>query len=162
VGRISGRLLAGALLLAGAAPAWALTYVMMSDAALADQAPLIVEVEVRAVTPGARLLVTDYEVAVLRTLKGRPDGSTITVRLPGRDFGDDGVGLKVWGVPAFRRGERALLFLEPRGDGAYGVSQLALGAFHLVVRDGRTLAVRDLAEACEVHFGGLRGVPLGD
>jgi hypothetical protein len=84
----------------------------------------------------------------------------IRVTVPGRDFGPDGVGLKVWGAPVFRVGERALLFLAPRGDGGCGVSQLLLGAFHIVARDGAELAVRDLSEGREVRAGGLVGVPV--
>lgn len=142
------------------APARAATYVPMTDAALADQAPLIVEVEVVARTPGADRPVTDYAMAVRRAIKGRAGGSALTVRVPGRDPGPDGVGLKIWGAPAFRVGERALLFLAPRDDGSYGVSQLLLGAFHVVARGGVELVVRDLSEGREVRPGGLHGLPL--
>ncbi len=151
--------LALAFALAGAAvcppPAAATSYVMMSDAALVDQAPLIVEAEVLSAepAPAAGRPSTDYSIDVRRALKGTPQANPLTVRVPG-GVDADGVSYRVWGAPAFRPGERVLLFLGPRGDGTMGVSQLMLGAFHRGVLDGRTLAVRNLAEARPVALGG--------
>ncbi len=134
--------------LGGAPPAAATTYVMMSDAALVDQAPLIVEADVVSAVPApsAGRPATDYTIDVRRVLKGAPGANPLTVRVPG-GVDDDGVPYRVWGAPAFRAPERVLLFLGPRGDGTLGVSQLMLGAFHRGFLAGRALAVRDLSEA---------------
>ena len=146
------RIVVATLLLVSSAAANATTYKMMADADLADAAPAIVQVRVKAVepSPAAGMPSTDYLVDVEKLVKGFVPGSTLVVRVPG-GVGAGGLGLKIWGAPAFRSGERALLFLAPHAeDGTYRVVQLMLGAFHLVERGGRRLALRDLSEATEV------------
>src|SRR6185369_14731368 len=95
-----------------AAPAAATSYVMMEDGDLADQAAVIAEVKVDSSqpAPSRQTFGTDYLVDVLRTVKGSPAGSSLVVRVPG-GLRPDGTGLKLWGVPEFREGDRALLFL---------------------------------------------------
>lgn len=143
------RSLLGALLcLALAAPAGATTYSMMSDGDLADQAPLIVEGRVTAMgeDPRAPRAMTEYTLEVSRVLEGALQGpgagEALAVRVPGGIPSGDRPWKHVWGVPRFRVGERVLLFLAPRRDGGYGLSQLALGAFRTVEREGRRLAFR--------------------
>jgi Calx-beta domain len=149
--------------LAGSCAVWlaavsagAATYVMMADEDLADQAPVIAVVRVAAIEParGARALSTDYVVDVERAVKGAAGGS-LRVRVLG-GTSPEGVRLRLFGMPRFRLGERALLFLAPSGEGVYGVVQAMLGAFHEVASptDGRRLAVRDLSEAAEVPLPG--------
>jgi len=143
------------LALAVAAPAAGTTYVPMTDAALADQAPLVVEAHIvaSAAAPVAGRPATDYTVRLDRVLKGAPPADPLTVRVPG---GVDGNGAlyRVWGAPRFLTGDRAILFLAPRQDGTFGVSQLMLGAF--VAADSgtgttaRALALRDLSGAVAV------------
>src|SRR5204862_2139270 len=113
-----------------AAPAAATTYVMMADQDLADQTPVIAVVRVSAIEPSseAGAPATDYVARVERAVKGAITGS-VRVRVRGGD-GPDGVRLRIFGVPRFSVGERALLFLEPRGNDVYGVVQAVLGAFH--------------------------------
>jgi len=73
-------------------------------------------------------------------------------------MGSDGIGLKIWGAPAFEEGERAILFLLPADDGTYRILHMMLGAFHeRPTLDGKKVAVRDLAEA---HPVGNRGPEL--
>ncbi len=136
-----------------ATAAGATSYVMVPDEALVDEAAAIVQATVEAVEPApiAGPPSTDYFVQIERLLKGHLTGSTIVVRVPG-GIGPDGVGLRIWGVPEFRVGERVLLFLAPRADGTYGVLHLMLGAFSEIEAGGSRVAVRALSEAL--------GVPL--
>ena len=66
-------------------PATATTYQMMSDSALADQAPAVVEARIASVSwaPIVGQPATDYLVEVNRVLKGDILGSTVMVRVPG-------------------------------------------------------------------------------
>jgi hypothetical protein len=133
-----------------ALPAAATSYQMMSDRDLADSAGVIIAARIVDVEPapvGRRQVATDYLVEIDNVLKGSPSGSTVVVRVPG-GMNADGIGLKIWGAPAFTKGERAILFLLPASDGTYGVLQLMLGAFHeRPTLDGRKAAIRDLSEA---------------
>jgi len=132
-------------------PAAATTYVPMTDEALAAQAPLAAVVKIVRIGGAGSASengrpATAYRAHVERVLKGDLTAREITVRVPG-GMGPDGIGLRVWGAPVFAVGERALLFLVPRADGAYVISQLMLGAFHEMRSGGQSFAVRDLAEA---------------
>jgi hypothetical protein len=153
-----------ALLALAGAPLMATSYVMVSDEALVDASPVAAVVRVSAVDRAAGRndgnAVTEYAVQVEEVLKGQiPGGSSIVVRVPG-GLGPNGMALKIYGAPRFAAGERALLFLEPTGDGAFRVMHLLLGAFHEVREAGHQLAVRDLAEAREVRKTGA-GVEEG-
>ncbi len=147
-------------------PAFATSYVAMSDAALADRASLIVEGRVvgRESAPQWRRPSTDYLFEIDRVIKGSPAGSTVVVRVLGGER-PDGVGLRIDGAPRFQESEQALLFLRPGKDGAYRISQFMLGAFHRVESAGRAYWMRDLAEAREVRRrtdGTLETVPGDD
>ena len=151
--------------LAGA-PLSATSYVMVSDAALVDAAPLVVVGRIVSVDRSARLataagpaLATGYGVAVEERLKGDPPAGTLRVHVPG-GMGADGIGLKIYGAPRFRLGERALFFLEPDRRGAagtvgnvgnYRLAHFFLGAFHEVPAGAHRLAVRNLSEASEMR-----------
>lgn len=139
-----------------AIPAGATTYQMISDQALADQAPVSVQGRIVGVesAPVSGRPSTDYLVEVERVLKGDLPGSTVVVRVPG-GVGPNGLGLKIWGAPEFAEGEEAVLFLAPAQDGTYRLVHLMLGAF----RERRTatgrVALRDLSEATEVTAKGV-------
>ncbi|HKV12199.1 MAG TPA: fibronectin type III domain-containing protein [Thermoanaerobaculia bacterium] len=139
-----------------AIPAGATTYQMISDQALADQAPVSVQGRIVGVesAPVSGRPATDYLVEVERVLKGDLPGSTVVVRVPG-GVGANGLGLKIWGAPEFEEGEEAVLFLAPTQDGTYRLVHLMLGAF----RERRTatgrVALRDLSEATEVTAKGV-------
>jgi hypothetical protein len=151
-GRILALVLATAAL---AGPAAAMTYVRLGDAELFDRSPVVVEARVAAVeaAAGSELPAIDYLVEVEELFKGFVPGSSLIVRVPG-GVRPDGVGLRLWGSPRFAEGERALLFLTPRRDGAFALEQFALGAFHFARKDGRRIAYRDLEEAREVTLPG--------
>lgn len=146
------------LLALAALPAYATTYQMVADPVLADQAETIVEATVVAVEPApvAGRPATDYQVEVGRVIKGDLPGSTVVVRVPG-GVRPDGVGLKIWGAPTFREGDRALLFLNAGADGVYRPLHLMLGAFHVERFEGRQVAFRDLSEATRIGPDGLAG-----
>lgn len=134
--------------LTGPRVASATTYVMVGDAVLADEASAVVDARIVAVepAPSATLPATDYTVEVERRLAGSIPGTTLVVRVPG-GVRPDGIGLFLYGVPRFEPGERAILFLVPTRDGAFGILHLGLGAFHRLDRSSGALAVRDLSGA---------------
>ena len=157
------------VLAAGMNPLSATSYVMVSDEALVDSTPVAAVVRVvsedraagqRQNGPAA---MTEYVVQVEQALKGQIPNGMATVRMPGGK-GPGGMSLKIYGMPRLRSGERAILFLEPAGDGTFRVAHLILGAFREVGVDGHRLAVRDLAEAREVRktAAGVETAPGSD
>ena len=145
------------LLLLGAAPAAALSYVQVADGPLADQAAVIAEVRVDVARPGAagQIPGTDYRVAVVQRLKGEPAGRSLVVHVPG-GVRADGLGLQLSGAPALHPGDRVLLFLVEREDGTYGILHVLLGAFPIGEVGGRRIALRNLSQATE-----MRRTPAG-
>ncbi|HVS03470.1 MAG TPA: matrixin family metalloprotease, partial [Thermoanaerobaculia bacterium] len=139
-------LLGAALPASTAAPAAATIYVMISDPVLADQAPVIALGHITGRWPAPREAATRYSFEIERVLKGEPLASTLVVHVPGGE-GPDGLELVLWGAPRFAEGERALLFLEPRPDGAWAPLHLMLGAFHERRVGRHVLALRELAGA---------------
>ncbi len=108
----------------------ATTYTMVYDGDLHEQAAVVARVEVLSTSPAPGLGAphTDHIVLVERLLKGQVSGTTVVVRVLG-GVGPDGLGLEVHGVPVLAPRDRALLFLQPREDGTYGILHLMLGAF---------------------------------
>jgi hypothetical protein len=170
---ISVLALFAALTVSGPAMLRATSYVMMSDEALVDRAAAAAVVRVESVDPAVAVHepaagvgpVTEYRVHVEEALKGglgEIDG-TVRVRVIGGEV-PGGLALKVYGAPRFTVGERAILLLDPAGDGTYRISQLMLGAFHEVRTGDRSLAVRSLSEVSEVRVGagGVERVPASD
>ncbi len=138
-------------------PLAATSYVRVSDEALVDESPLAVVARVAAVDRSVVVkgrhgsaLMTEYVLEIEESLKGEAPGRVLRMRLPG-GLRPDGSGLKIYGMPSFRPGERALLFLEPDGRGAWRPAHLLLGAFREVRAGDRSLAVRNLREATEVR-----------
>jgi hypothetical protein len=152
--RFAPALAATAACLLAALPAWATSYVMVSDEDLTDQAAVVVEARVLSVdsAPTERI-ATDYLVEVERVVKGSLPGSNLIVRVPG-GFRPDGTGRVIWGSPDLGVGERPVLFLRPHDDGTWGILHLMLGAFRPVRIDGRAALARDLSEAAELEAPG--------
>ena len=142
-----------------ALPAAATSFVMVSDEKLADEAAVIVEARILTVddAPVTGTPSTDYLVEVQRVLKGDIPGSALIVRVPGGTR-PDGVTLRVWGMPRFKVGENALLFLVPGAEGTYRIAELMLGAFHFATLGGRPALIRDLSETIELP---APGAPAG-
>lgn len=163
-------LLASVLITLMTGPLAATTYVRVSDEALVDESPLAVVARVTAVDRSVvakgrhgSVLVTEYVLEVEESLKGDAPGRVLRMRLPGGTR-PDGASLKIHGMPSFRVGERALLFLEPDGRGAWRPAHLLLGAFREVRAGDRSLAVRNLREAVEVRKtpDGVEAAPGSD
>jgi hypothetical protein len=146
-----------------ALPAGAATIVRVADEVMVDEAPLVVVARVVEKGPTAsRTPATEYRFAVEQVLKGSV-GPELTVRVPG-GMGTDGIGLRIYGAPSFAPGERAILFLEGRPGGDHRILHLMQGAFREVRRDGRALALRDLADVTElrVRAGAIDAAPAAD
>lgn len=163
-------LLATVLMSLMTGPLAATSFVRVTDEALVDESPLAVVARVTAVDRSVIVkgrngsaLVTEYVVEVEEPLKGDAPGRVLRVRLPGGER-PDGTGLKIYGMPTFRPGERALFFLEPDGHGAWRPAHLLLGAFLEVRAGDRSLAVRNLREAVEVRKtpDGVEALPGSD
>jgi hypothetical protein len=138
----------GALVILLSPIAWGTSYVPMADGDLTDQSSTIVVghvLDVQSSTTPNRAF-TDYVVEVERVLKGTGPESPFVVRVLGGK-GPNGLYLKIWGAPQFRRGQRVLLFLELHPDGTMRIQQFFLGAFYEIVVNGQRLAIRDLSEA---------------
>lgn len=134
-----------------AVPGHGSTFVMPTDDELLGRTPVVIMGEVVATEPAPEYDVpsTDYWVEVERPLKGFIPASTVLVRVAG-GVRDDGLAMRVIGAPAFRVGEKVVLFLEGHESGAYRIVDLALGAFHQVTVGGRSYALRDLLSSTEL------------
>ncbi len=124
-------------------PSVAMTYVPVSDEVLIDQAAMIVEVQFGKPfsARGSAVVSTDYPVAIIQQMKGFEQSDQLIVRMPGGTK-RDGRTLKIWGVPEFKSGDRAILFLEKARDGTYRPLHISLGAFRETTVNGRPYAVR--------------------
>jgi hypothetical protein len=153
-----------------AGPAAATSYVMVSDEALVDGAPLAVVARVTSVDRSVvvtdrrgDLLVTEYTLDVEEALKGDAPRGPLKVRVPGGKL-PGGIGFKIFGAPRFQQGQRALLFLEPDGRGGFRPAHFLLGAFHEVPAGEHSVAYRRLEDASEVRIssGGVESAPGRD
>lgn len=154
-GRLGRSVLVTGLLLALAGSASATTFVRVSDADLADQAPVIVEAVVRGFdyTMTTNMPMTDYQVEVSRVVRGDLPGSAVVVRVHGGRTAD-GYELEIFGAPRFAENDRVLLFLKPAADGSYRILHVLQGSFRVVENEGRAYAVRDFGMADEIEIEG--------
>jgi len=108
----------------------AMTYRPLSDENLVAASALVVIGQVEQVR-SARLaggrIVTQTDVRIDTTLKGRASGPRIRLTEPGGRVGD--VIVRIPGVPQFAPGERTLLFLRERRDGTLGTTALSLAKY---------------------------------
>ena len=126
-------------------------FVKPDDPTLTAKSSWIVEGEVLSAQRAqlAALPAVDYQVRVDYWIRGTENRSEILVRIPG-GVRADGKALRLLGAPILRQGQRVLLFLSPRADGAMGPTDLMLGVFHIRTLHGQTVAMRDLGEAHEI------------
>jgi hypothetical protein len=154
--RSSFSVLLTALACVAMAPSVALatSYLPVSDWHLAERSAAVAVVRVGEALagPAGERPSTLYRVAVEEVVQGRL-APEVTVRVPG-GVAADGTGWHVFGAPRFAPGDRALVFLVPRGDGSWGLVDLMLGAFLEVVHRGERLALRDLTGAERVESAG--------
>ena len=148
-------LVTAGLLLALAGSASATTFVRVSDADLADQAPIIVEAVVRGFdyTMTSNMPMTDYQIEVSRVVRGDLPGSAVVVRVHGGRAAD-GYELEIFGAPRFAENDRVLLFLKKAADGSYRILHVLQGSFRVVENEGRSYAVRDFGQAEELEIAG--------
>lgn len=139
------RLFAVLTMLVGA-PLFAATYVVPPDRILFEKANAVVIGHVtssRVAKNPEGSIATTYDVRVEEVIKGAV-GMTVKVGEPGGRLGNE-IHL-VPGSPAFRDGERVLLFLTG-SNGNYTTTDLGLGSFRFAQDTaGINLAVRDDAE----------------
>jgi hypothetical protein len=151
----SSKVLLATLVFAIAAPSFAITYVVPPDRVEIERASAIVVGRVLGSHPQASRfgIETVTTIALEEAIKGNP-GSVVEIHTPGGTL--DGETRVVPGVPTFADGERVLLLLYQRADGAYTISDLGLGTFRFV-RDaiGRELALRNDADIEGWDAGGL-------
>jgi hypothetical protein len=131
--------------------AGAMTYVLVSDEELTDQADLIAYVEIsdQWISGERGGITTNHLATVLRTVKGHSLGSQIEVRVPGGIDRNRGLAMKIFGAPEFRSKEKALLFLRAKPDGSYRILHLIQGVFREGTAGGESIFVRDLTEASQ-------------
>lgn len=129
-------------------------YSPMADEVLLNQSELVVSGSVQDIfTPlTADSFATHYRIRVDATFKGH-HAEEITVAVAGGG-GHEGIGLKINGSPVFSIGEQVILFLTPRQNAPYAITQFFLGAFHIIESDDQSFAVRDLSGATEVSIKG--------
>jgi hypothetical protein len=129
-----------------AVPSFAITYIVPPDRFEIERASAIVVGRVLGshVAPSRFGIETVTSLALEEAIKENP-GSVVDIHTPGGTLDDET--RIVPGVPTFVDGERVLLLLYQRDDGAYTISDLGLGTFRFV-RDaiGRDLAVRNDAD----------------
>ena len=150
-----------------AGPALGTTYVPMADSDLLAQTPLVVEGRVLSVAeaPVTGRPATDYTVEVVRSLKGTPQATPLTVRVPGGRTAEGAV-FRVWGAaeapgggegdplprPAGRRHAgppAAHAGSLPRGGsrGPGGRGARPVGRLRVVARDGTPAAADPAGKA---------------
>jgi len=151
----SSKVLLATLVFAIAAPSFAITYIVPPDRVEIERASAIVVGRVLGSHAHASRfgIETVTTIALEEAIKGNP-GSVVEIHTPGGTL--DGETRVVPGVPTFVDGERVLLLLYQRDDGAYTISNLGLGTFRFV-RDaiGRELALRNDADIEGWDAGGL-------
>jgi len=138
-----------------AAPAHASLVTRMDTEALVRSSDVIVRGEVESV--GVALddrgaIHTWVTVRVEESLKGAEGRSRIALRLPGGAWRDRVS--RVFGVPAFQRGERVVVFAAPTRRGPLTVTGLFQGKFRIEqAESGEERAVQDAGTGAEVAGG---------
>ncbi|HUP91639.1 MAG TPA: matrixin family metalloprotease [Solimonas sp.] len=130
-------------------PALAMTYAPLPDTELFDAAAAVVLGEVTAAgADGADAASsTRYRVHIVEAFKGAIGGDELELRVPGAfDRAHEGA-LWIPGVPHFATGQRVMLFLDRDAGGAWTLSQLALGAFHVAATAQGEVLEQDLSDA---------------
>jgi hypothetical protein len=153
-GLTSSKVLVACVIFAITAPSFAITYIVPPDRFEIERASAIVVGRVL----GSRVeasrfgIETVTSIAVEEAFKAIA-ASIVEVRVPGGTL--DGESRVVPGVPDFTDGERVLLLLYQRDDGAYVISDLGLGTFRFT---GDAL-VRNDVEGWDAY---VRAVVHGD
>jgi hypothetical protein len=157
---------AGALVLLFATAAHPSTVTYMDTETLVQLSPVIVRGTVESAVSrleGGRV-ETELLVRVEERLRGAAGLERIGVRIPGGAAG--GVRSIVYGVPAFEKGERVVLFTAPGKRGGLTITGLFQGKYRIETAEGREFAVRADAAGAQVLGRGQATepdrVPLSD
>lgn len=148
-----------------AVPARASLVTRMDPETLTRSSAVVVrgEVESVAVAPDERGTIhTWVTLHVEESLKGADGLSRVTLRLPGGAWRDRVS--RVFGVPAFERGERVVVFAEPTRRGPLTVTGLFQGKYRVESGEtGEDVVVQDAGSGAEVAGGGgeRQHEPLG-
>jgi hypothetical protein len=127
----------------------ATTFARMSISTIARTAELIVRGRCisNAAAWDAGEIWTFTTFMIEETWKGAPTGaaSQLNVRLLGGSLGN--VASTVSGIPRFRPGEEAILFLEPNARGGFSIVSWAQGTFRIrrEIRSGQEIVIQDTA-----------------
>lgn len=111
--------------------AFALSYVMISDQGLVDEAPLMFRaqvVDVLNAEPGPAGIESRYALQVQEQFKGSALPAVVRLALPGGVL-KSGIGQISYGIPQLRKDDTLLLFATRRSDGILQANQLTLGVF---------------------------------
>jgi Matrixin/Putative Ig domain len=110
--------------------------IMLSDTELIVNSRLIVSGKVVSVSsdwdPAGTMIWTYVEINVGRMLKGHLRESTIVLKQMGGEV--NGFGVRTYGQPEFKRGERVLLYLNSGVDGTLHSAHSFMGSF-TITRD---------------------------
>jgi hypothetical protein len=144
--RVRGSLLGALSVAALAGAALATTVIQLDFAGLTHLSTNVIVGQVAqassAWTPDGATIVTRSAVTVGAQWKGDTGASSIVVRTPGGQVGEQVI--EVAGSPVLRQGDSVLLFLERNEDGSYGVISLAQGSFRVsAAEDGSFWVARD-------------------
>jgi len=125
---VSSALLAAAISFGMAPPAQALSYQMMADQDLLQQAGGVAVFDViKVAPPRPGDTETRYLLGWRRGISGPMGSGFEWLALPGADASDDW--LHVEGIPKLEPGQQWLLFYQRRADGVLQPTQLTLGMF---------------------------------
>lgn len=120
------------------------TFVLMSDEDLVQGSAAIVVGTVQSIAPQAssqQQIETEVTLKVDESVKGIRQ-STVTIAVPGGSVG--GVQRVVYGAPQFYIGEKVVVFLRQRPDGALTPLGLAMGKYTIVQRPTGAVVRRQL------------------
>jgi len=105
--------------------------IMLSDTELIVNSRLIVSGKVVSVSsdwdPAGTMIWTYVEIHVDRMLKGHPRETNIVLKQMGGEV--NGFGVRTFGQPEFKRGERVLLYLNSGVDGTLHSAHSFMGTF---------------------------------
>lgn len=135
----------------GARDAAALSYLMMQDETLFEQAEGVALFEVTSVAASPEHGETRYGLRPLDRLSGKALARSETLVLPGYVAKDEQ--LVFDGVPFLGEGQRVLLFHSRRADGDLQAMQLTLGMFFPVDTKRGTVYLRQLDGSNDLSAG---------
>jgi hypothetical protein len=141
---------AAALVLLSAAAARPSTVTYMDTETLVRLSPVIVRGSVESAVSrlDAGRIETEVFVRVHERLRGAAGLERIGVRVPGGAVG--GIRSIVYGVPAFEKGERVVLFAAAGKRGGLTITGLFQGKYRIETTDGRDVVARSGSAGAEV------------